>query len=78
MGTVRTINQALGRVIRHAKDYGMIFFIDLRYEEPKFKKNLPGWIVASTTPVDSMNPELLTEITRFYKNMSQEYRPASE
>jgi Rad3-related DNA helicase len=45
MGTVRTINQALGRVIRHAKDYGMIFFIDLRYEEPKFKKHIPGWIV---------------------------------
>jgi len=45
MGTIRTINQALGRVIRHAKDYGMIFFIDKRYEEPKFKKHLPGWIV---------------------------------
>ena len=32
MGTVRAINQALGRVIRHAKDYGMVFFIDKRYQ----------------------------------------------
>ena len=32
MGTIRSINQALGRVIRHARDFGMIFLIDKRYE----------------------------------------------
>lgn len=38
IGTIRSINQALGRVIRHARDYGMIFFIDRRYNESKFNK----------------------------------------
>ena len=44
MGTVRSVNQALGRVIRHAKDYGMIFFVDGRYQEPRFSRDLPGWV----------------------------------
>jgi regulator of telomere elongation helicase 1 len=31
-GTVRAVNQALGRVVRHFKDYGMLFLFDERYE----------------------------------------------
>jgi Rad3-related DNA helicase len=38
MGTVRAINQALGRVIRHAMDYGMIFLLDTRYCDTKMRK----------------------------------------
>jgi regulator of telomere elongation helicase 1 len=29
--TMRAVNQAIGRVIRHIKDYGAIYFFDLRY-----------------------------------------------
>lgn len=28
---IRAVNQALGRVIRHAKDYGMIILADERF-----------------------------------------------
>lgn len=38
MGTIRSLNQALGRVIRHAQDYGMVFLLDKRYEESKFSR----------------------------------------
>ena len=41
MGTIRAINQALGRVIRHAMDYGMIFLLDTRYCDTKIRKELP-------------------------------------
>jgi len=47
MGTIRTLNQALGRVIRHVNDYGMIFLFDKRFQENKFNKELPEWIQES-------------------------------
>lgn len=30
--TMRAANQALGRVIRHKNDYGMLFLLDYRYD----------------------------------------------
>ena len=58
MGTVRSINQALGRVIRHAKDFGMIFFIDKRYQESKFNQHLPAWVTESMESVEIPIPIL--------------------
>jgi Rad3-related DNA helicase len=52
MGTVRAINQAIGRVIRHASDYGMVFLVDTRYCDHKMQKELPGWITQSMGVVD--------------------------
>jgi Rad3-related DNA helicase len=47
MGTARAINQALGRVIRHAADYGMVFLLDSRYADHRQQKDLPEWIKQS-------------------------------
>lgn len=54
MGTVRAINQALGRVIRHALDYGMIFLIDTRYCDAKMQRELPEWITQSIEIVEAL------------------------
>ena len=43
LNTMRSVNQGLGRVIRHINDYGMIFLLDERYEQQRLKKLLPGW-----------------------------------
>ncbi|XP_055332533.1 regulator of telomere elongation helicase 1 homolog [Paramacrobiotus metropolitanus] len=39
-----TVNQALGRVIRHAKDFGACLLCDMRFENESSKKQLSGWV----------------------------------
>ncbi|OQR70901.1 regulator of telomere elongation helicase 1-like [Tropilaelaps mercedesae] len=41
---VRAINQAIGRVIRHRNDYGVILFADKRFSEPGIIKQLSKWV----------------------------------
>ncbi|XP_075218630.1 Fanconi anemia group J protein homolog isoform X3 [Lycorma delicatula] len=41
----RTLNQALGRVIRHKNDWGIILLVDDRYKYNENKKRLSKWII---------------------------------
>lgn len=41
--TFKTVNQALGRVIRSQKDYGSILLVDHRYEREEISRELPKW-----------------------------------
>lgn len=42
--TVRAVNQAIGRVIRHIHDYGVILFFDGRYSNnSEVKSKLSSW-----------------------------------
>ena len=59
---MRAINQAIGRVIRHAEDYGMIFFIDKRYQQNLFKEGLPRWVTDSMRSVEYLSPSVCQEI----------------
>ena len=40
---IRSVNQALGRVIRHVNDYGMLFLLDERYAGKRFSGGMPKW-----------------------------------
>ena len=40
----RTVNQALGRVIRHVNDYGSMILIDIRYKDMIYKGLISKWI----------------------------------
>lgn len=40
----RSVNQAVGRVIRHQNDYGAIVFLDSRYSEPRNQAGVSNWI----------------------------------
>jgi Rad3-related DNA helicase len=42
--TIRAVNQAIGRSIRHANDYAVIVLLDGRYSQHRIKSKLPGWI----------------------------------
>ena len=41
---MRAINQAIGRVIRHKKDWGAIFLVDYRYSQPGLTALLSKWV----------------------------------
>ncbi|KAI4293101.1 fanconi anemia group J protein, partial [Pancytospora philotis] len=40
----RAMNQALGRAIRHANDWGAIFLLDSRLAEPRAQQSLSSWV----------------------------------
>ncbi|XP_076068379.1 ATP-dependent DNA helicase DDX11 isoform X2 [Oratosquilla oratoria] len=40
----KSVNQSIGRAIRHRNDYASILLLDQRYERPQSVKALPGWI----------------------------------
>ena len=40
----RAVNQAIGRVIRHSKDYGAIILCDSRFAHPSKTSQLPLWV----------------------------------
>jgi Rad3-related DNA helicase len=38
------VNQALGRVVRHQEDYGILVLADSRYDEGYFNISLSKWV----------------------------------
>ncbi|KAK3709944.1 ATP-dependent DNA helicase chl1 [Vermiconidia calcicola] len=41
---MRSVNQAIGRVIRHKSDWASILLMDSRYGQGRISEKLPGWI----------------------------------
>ncbi|KXL47785.1 hypothetical protein M433DRAFT_140653 [Acidomyces richmondensis BFW] len=46
---IRSVNQAIGRVIRHKDDWASIILMDSRYSQHRIQQKLPGWIRKSYT-----------------------------
>ncbi|XP_076644562.1 Fanconi anemia group J protein homolog isoform X2 [Halictus rubicundus] len=40
----RALNQALGRCLRHVKDWGAVLLVDERFLIPTYKESLPKWV----------------------------------
>lgn len=49
----RALNQALGRAIRHSKDWGSVFLLDSRYGQKRYQTNLPTWITSRIKSYDN-------------------------
>lgn len=41
---MKTLNQAIGRAIRHVQDYSTIVLVDQRFTQKAIQKKLPRWI----------------------------------
>jgi chromosome transmission fidelity protein 1 len=56
--TMRAVNQAVGRAIRHKNDYASIFLVDKRYGGERIREKLPSWIKGSLQRSANMNEVL--------------------
>ncbi|GET90084.1 helicase-like protein [Leishmania tarentolae] len=54
---VRAVNQALGRCLRHVKDYGAVVLLDERYAQPHYQERLSKWCRAALQTESSL-PQL--------------------
>ncbi|TBU16920.1 Rad3-like DNA-binding helicase [Ordospora colligata] len=60
----RAVNQALGRVLRHKDDWGMIILVDSRYSENRVRGQLSRWVAENAKSYESYN-ECVRDIEKF-------------
>lgn len=57
----RSVNQALGRVLRHKDDYGCMFLLDQRYSIEMSRKQLSGWLADQLVSTELAGTGVQTE-----------------
>lgn len=68
---VRAVNQAIGRVIRHKDDYGMILLMDQRFHEYKYNNDISSWIKFSLIDKSSKSfDDAIKNIEGFFARFS--------
>lgn len=55
---MRTVNQSIGRAIRHKDDYAAIILLDRRYDTHRIAEKLPEWIKQGVVKGDGEAPFL--------------------
>ena len=64
---MKSVNQSIGRAIRHINDYAVIILMDHRYTRPKTVSLLPKWIRASLHTYIQYN-DAYKDIVTFFNN----------
>ncbi len=70
----RAFNQAIGRVIRHKDDYGLVFLCDQRYGDKKFFDHISNW-VKPYTQISPNFSQIMSQIDKFYQNCENKFSP---
>lgn len=63
---MRTVNQCIGRAIRHRNDYAAILMLDRRYSTARIQSKLPSWIRQSMIPTEHTTRRTVGEIASFF------------
>jgi len=66
---IRAFNQAIGRVIRHKDDYGMVFLFDDRYLYA-YNKDLPNWVKDNVHKIEKEG-DFIMKIHKFFSNATK-------
>ena len=62
---MKSVNQSIGRSIRHGGDYASILLLDRRYGQESVVKQLPQWISRSIVTPSSFG-EVLNTLNEFF------------
>jgi chromosome transmission fidelity protein 1 len=65
---MRAVNQAIGRVIRHSRDFATILLVDERYSRKSIQHKLPKWIRLSLATDLLSFGQVYATIARFFKD----------
>ena len=68
---MRSVNQAIGRVIRHKNDWAGILLMDSRYTQERMKEKLPGWIKDCLPGKDLASSSHVDDVARDVANFSR-------
>ncbi|PCH35736.1 DNA repair helicase [Wolfiporia cocos MD-104 SS10] len=66
---MNSVNQSIGRAIRHRGDWASLILVDGRYSTPRIKNKLPKWIEQSTVVTESFG-QAMKELGNFYREKS--------
>ena len=77
---MKATNQTIGRVLRHGRDYAVIFLCDIRFEDDAIKNKLPSWMrphyrnyffefMQKSGKADQRNPfgRCIQDVVKFFK-----------
>ena len=68
---MRSVNQAIGRAIRHKNDWASILLFDARYAEDRIQGKLPGWIKTScATSASPALSDVVSDLGDFFERKS--------
>ncbi|XP_043245532.1 regulator of telomere elongation helicase 1-like [Amphibalanus amphitrite] len=73
----RAVNQAVGRVIRHRRDYGAVILCDSRFGDAGFSGQLSAW-VRPYLRVHANFGTVVRELTQFFKSCQEKYPCSSQ
>ncbi|XP_036915982.1 regulator of telomere elongation helicase 1 isoform X2 [Sturnira hondurensis] len=62
----RAVNQAIGRVIRHRHDYGVVFLCDHRFTGAESRAQLPSWVRPHVTVYDHFG-HVIRDVAQFFR-----------
>ncbi|EXJ59766.1 chromosome transmission fidelity protein 1 [Cladophialophora yegresii CBS 114405] len=64
---MRSVNQSIGRAIRHRNDYAAILMVDRRFATERIRRKLPGWIQESMAGGVPSWLEMETRLQQFFR-----------
>lgn len=77
MQGMRATNQAIGRVIRHKFDYGIVLLLDERFDWPIYKQQISEWIRGTLQTFEFFG-NAYSNIAKFFKEKPAQISKASK